>query len=80
MKFLRMKHMKDTLKCKLDQLLHEYLLAMAEIMEKLDEAREESNVIVSDKFQEPLPCNEVTFLQVNNIYTSLCPFCPNLLN
>ncbi|XP_011706456.1 PREDICTED: uncharacterized protein LOC105461647 isoform X2 [Wasmannia auropunctata] len=63
-KFLRMKHAKDTLRYKLDQLLHEHLLVMAEMMEKLDEARKELNLIVSEKFQEPLPLNKVKFLQV----------------
>lgn len=73
-KFLRMKHAKDTLRYKLDQLLHEHLLVMAEMMEKLDEARKELNLIVSEKFQEPLPLNKAKFLQVNkiiNIYVSL---------
>lgn len=65
-KFLRMKHAKDTLRHKLDQLLHEHLLVMAEMMEKLDEARKELNLIVSEKFQEPLPLNKAKFLQVNN--------------
>ncbi|XP_018371051.1 PREDICTED: uncharacterized protein LOC108766329 [Trachymyrmex cornetzi] len=63
-KFLRMKHAKDTLRYKLDQLLHEHLLVMAEMMEKLDEARKEFNLIVSEKFQEPLPLNKAKFLQV----------------
>lgn len=71
-KFLRMKHVKDTLRYKLDQLLHEHLLVMAEMMEKLDEARKELNFIVSEKFQEPLPLNKAKFLQVNdNIYLFL---------
>jgi len=64
-KFLRMKHAKDTLRYKLDQLLHEHLLVMAEMMEKLDEGRKELNLIVSEKFQEPLPLNKAKFLQVN---------------
>ncbi|KAH0955661.1 hypothetical protein HN011_001347 [Eciton burchellii] len=63
-KFLRMKHAKDTLRYKLDQLLREHLLVMAEMMEKLDEARKELNLIVSEKFQEPLPLNKAKFLQV----------------
>ncbi|KAL6427390.1 hypothetical protein ACFW04_008733 [Cataglyphis niger] len=63
-KFLRMKHAKDTLRYKLDQLLHEHLLVIAEMMEKLDEARKELNLIVSEKFQEPLPLNKAKFLQV----------------
>lgn len=88
-KFLRMKHAKDTLRYKLDQLLHEHLLVMAEMMEKLDEARKELNLIVSEKFQEPLPLNKAKFLQVNdNIYVSFffllsksmkldCTYCMN---
>lgn len=74
-KFLRMKHAKDTLRYKLDQLLHEHLLVMAEMMEKLDEARKELNLIVSEKFQEPLPLSKAKFLQVNNdkyIYLLFC--------
>lgn len=67
-KFLRMKHAKDTLRYKLDQLLHEHLLVMAEMMERLDEARKELNLIVSEKFQEPLPLNKAKFLQVNDKY------------
>lgn len=63
-KFLRMKHAKDTLRHKLDQLLREHLLVMAEMMEKLDEARKELNLIVSRKFQEPLPLSKAKFLQV----------------
>ncbi|XP_036140302.1 uncharacterized protein LOC105837640 [Monomorium pharaonis] len=63
-KFLRMKYAKDTLRYKLDQLLQEHLLVMAEMMEKLDEARKELNLIVSEKFQEPLPLNKAKFLQV----------------
>nr|XP_012229361.1 PREDICTED: spindle pole body protein pcp1-like [Linepithema humile] len=63
-KFLRMKHAKDTLRHKLDQLLHEHLLVMAEMMEKLDEARKELNLIVSEKFQEQLPLSKAKFLQV----------------
>ncbi|XP_014468064.1 PREDICTED: uncharacterized protein LOC106741021 [Dinoponera quadriceps] len=63
-KFLRMKYAKDILRNKLDQLLHEHLLVMAEMMEKLDEARKELNLIVSRKFQEPLPLSKAKFLQV----------------
>lgn len=63
-KFLRMKHAKDTLRHKLDQLLHEHLLVMAEMMDKLDEARKELNLIVSEKFLEPLPVSKAKFLQV----------------
>ncbi|KAG7201218.1 hypothetical protein KM043_004003 [Ampulex compressa] len=63
-KFLRMKHAKDTLREKMDQLLCEHLQVMAEMMEKLDEAREELNVIVSEKFQEALPLSKAKFLQV----------------
>lgn len=63
-KFLRMKHAKDTFRHKLDQLHREHLKVMEETMEKLDEAREELNVIVSEKFQEPLPVNKAKFLQV----------------
>lgn len=66
-KFLRMKHAKDTLRHKLDQLLHEHLLVMAEMMEKLDEARKELNLIVSEKFQEPLPLNKAKYIQVNSL-------------
>jgi ribosomal protein L14E/L6E/L27E len=66
-KFLRMKHAKDTLRYKLDQLLREHLLVMAEMMEKLDEARKELNLIVSEKFQEPLPLNKAKFLQVSDL-------------
>jgi len=61
-----MKHAKDILRYKLDQLLHEHLLVMAEMMEKLDEGRKELNLIVSEKFQESLPLNKAKFLQVNN--------------
>ncbi|XP_020293338.1 uncharacterized protein LOC109859462 isoform X2 [Pseudomyrmex gracilis] len=63
-KFLRMKHAKDTLRYKLDQLLHEHLLVMAEMMDKLDEARKELNLIVSEKFLKPLPLNKAKFLQL----------------
>nr|XP_050852232.1 uncharacterized protein LOC127064754 isoform X2 [Vespula vulgaris] len=63
-KFLRMKHAKDTLRQKFDQLHREHLRVMEEMMEKLDEAREELNVIVSEKFQDPLPVNKAKFLQV----------------
>ncbi|XP_035733163.1 uncharacterized protein PF11_0207-like [Vespa mandarinia] len=63
-KFLRMKHAKDTVRHKFDQLHREHLRVMEEMMEKLDEAREELNVIISEKFQEPLPVNKVKFLQV----------------
>lgn len=66
-KFLRMKHAKDTLRQKFDQLHREHLRVMEEMMEKLDEAREELNVIVSEKFQEPLPVNKAKFLQVINL-------------
>lgn len=80
-KFLRMKHAKDILRYKLDQLLHEHLLVMVEMMEKLDEARKELNLIVSEKFQEPLPLNKTKFLQVNNVHVSFSfPCCLNLLN
>ncbi|XP_026669805.1 LOW QUALITY PROTEIN: uncharacterized protein LOC108625470 [Ceratina calcarata] len=63
-KFLRMKYAKDTLRQKFDQLLKEHLHVMADTMEKLDEAREELNVIVSEKFQERLPLSKAKFLQV----------------
>lgn len=66
-KFLRMKHAKDTLRYKLDQLLREHLLIMAEMMEKLDEARKELNLIVSEKFQGSLPLSKAKFVQVNNL-------------
>lgn len=64
-KFLRMKYAKDTLRQKLDQLLKEHLQVMADMMENLDEGRGELNIIVSDKFQEPLPLSKAKFLQVN---------------
>ncbi|KOC68286.1 hypothetical protein WH47_03444 [Habropoda laboriosa] len=63
-KFLRMKYAKDSLRQKFDQLLKEHLQVMADTMERLDEAREELNIIVSNKFQEPLPLNKAKFLQV----------------
>ncbi|XP_076659173.1 uncharacterized protein LOC143362687 isoform X1 [Halictus rubicundus] len=63
-KFLRMKYAKDSLRQKLDQLLKEHLQVMADMMEKLDEGRGELNIIVSDKFQEPLPLSKAKFLQV----------------
>ncbi|XP_076751982.1 uncharacterized protein LOC143424060 [Xylocopa sonorina] len=63
-KFLRMKYAKDTLRQKFEQLLKEHLKVMADTMEKLDEAREELNTIVSEKFQEPLPLSKTKFLQV----------------
>nr|XP_003703880.2 PREDICTED: trichohyalin-like [Megachile rotundata]XP_012141699.1 PREDICTED: trichohyalin-like [Megachile rotundata]XP_012141700.1 PREDICTED: trichohyalin-like [Megachile rotundata]XP_012141701.1 PREDICTED: trichohyalin-like [Megachile rotundata] len=63
-KFLRMKYAKDSLRQKFDQLLNEHLQVMADMMEKLDEARGELNIIVSEKFQEPLPLNKAKFLQV----------------
>ncbi|CAK9831005.1 hypothetical protein ANTRET_LOCUS8074 [Anthophora retusa] len=63
-KFLRMKYAKDSLRQKFDQLLKEHLQVMTDTMERLDEAREELNIIVSDKFQEPLPLNKAKFLQV----------------
>ena len=64
-KFLRMKDARDSLRKKLDSLFQEHLRVMAEMMEKLDEAREELNIIVSEKFQEPLPISKVKILQVN---------------
>lgn len=64
-KFLRMKYAKDCIRHKLDQLLKEHLQVMTDMMEKLDEAREELNIIVSEKFQEPLPLSKAKFLQVN---------------
>lgn len=63
-KFLRMKYAKDSLRQKFDQLLKDHLQVMADMMEKLDEAREELNIIVSEKFQEPLPLSKAKFLQV----------------
>ncbi|XP_076230642.1 uncharacterized protein LOC116433189 isoform X2 [Nomia melanderi] len=63
-KFLRMKYAKDMLRQKLDQLLKEHLQVMADMMEKLDEGRGELNIIVSDKFQEPLPLSKAKLLQV----------------
>lgn len=68
-----MKHAKDTLRQKLDQLLREHLQVMAEMMEKLDEAREELNIIVSEKFQEPVHLSKAKFLQVQTI-TYLLPY------
>lgn len=68
-KFLRMKMSKETLRKKLDRLINEHLQVMSEMMEKLDEAREEFNIIVSDKFQEKLPIDKLKYLQViYNIY------------
>lgn len=64
-KFLRMKYAKDSLRQKFDQLLKEHLQVITDMMEKLDEAREELNIIVSEKFQEPLPLSKARFLQVN---------------
>ncbi|XP_026300697.1 probable serine/threonine-protein kinase irlB isoform X2 [Apis mellifera] len=63
-KFLRMKYAKDSLRQKFDQLLKEHLQVITDMMEKLDEAREELNIIVSEKFQEPLPLSKARFLQV----------------
>lgn len=66
-KFLRMKYAKDSLREKFDQLLKEHLGVMSDMMEKLDEAREELNIIVSEKFQDPLPLSKAKFLQVSFI-------------
>ncbi|XP_053993609.1 trichohyalin-like [Hylaeus volcanicus] len=63
-KFLRMKYAKDSLREKLNQLLNEHLQVMADMMEKLDEGRGELNIIVSEKFQEPLPLSKAKFLRV----------------
>ncbi|XP_063978281.1 coiled-coil domain-containing protein 18-like isoform X2 [Diachasmimorpha longicaudata] len=63
-KFLRMKDARDVLSMKLNGLLRDHLHVIAEMMEKLDEAREELNIIVSEKFQEPLPISKAKFLQV----------------
>ncbi|KAK1127569.1 hypothetical protein K0M31_004101 [Melipona bicolor] len=63
-KFLRMKYAKDSLRQKFNQLLKEHLQVMTDMMEKLDEAREELNIIVSEKFQNPLPLSKAKFLQV----------------
>ena len=62
---IRMKYAKDSLRQKFDQLLKEHLQVITDMMEKLDEAREELNIIVSEKFQEPLPLSKARFLQVN---------------
>lgn len=64
-KFLRTKDSRDTLREKLDSLLKDHLHVMAEMMEKLDEAREELNIIVSEKFQDPLPLRKANYLQVS---------------
>lgn len=66
-KFLRMKYAKDSLRQKLDQLLNEHLQVMADMMEKLDEGRGELNIIVSEKFQDPLPLSKAKFLQVGGL-------------
>ena len=63
-KFLKMKLAKDNIRQKLDQLTKEHLQVMSEMMEKLDEAREELNIIVSKKFQDPLPMSKAKYLQV----------------
>ncbi|XP_015433019.1 PREDICTED: trichohyalin-like [Dufourea novaeangliae] len=63
-KFLRMKYAKDLLRQKFDQLWKEHLQVMTDMMEKLDEGRGELNIIVSDKFQEPLPLSKAKCLQV----------------
>lgn len=70
-KFLRMKYAKDSLREKFDQLLKEHLGVMSDMMEKLDEAREELNIIVSEKFQDPLPLSKAKFLQVTFIKMQL---------
>ena len=62
-----MKYAKDSLRQKFNQLLKEHLQVMTDMMEKLDEAREELNIIVSEKFQDPLPLSKAKFLQVNFI-------------
>lgn len=62
-----MKYAKDSLRQKLDQLLNEHLQVMADMMEKLDEGRGELNIIVSEKFQEPLPLSKAKFLRVNPV-------------
>ncbi|XP_011303439.1 coiled-coil domain-containing protein 18 [Fopius arisanus] len=63
-KFLRMKDARDVMRVKLDCLLRDHLHVIAEMMEKLDEAREELNIIVAEKFQDPLPISKAKFLQV----------------
>ncbi|XP_033208640.1 uncharacterized protein LOC117167660 isoform X2 [Belonocnema kinseyi] len=63
-KFLKMKHERDSFREKLDNLTKEHLQVMAEMMEKLDEAREELNIIVSIKFQDPLPISKAKYLQI----------------
>lgn len=49
---------------KIDKLWSDHLHVMADMMEKLDEAREELNTIVSDKFQDPSSFNKSKYLQV----------------
>ena len=63
-KLLKMKLARDSVREKLDQITKEHLQVMAEMMEKLDEAREELNIIVSKKFQDPLPMSKAKYLQV----------------
>ena len=70
-KFLRMKYAKDSLRQKFNQLLKEHLQVMTDMMEKLDEAREELNIIVSEKFQDPLPLSKAKFLQVTKKLESI---------
>lgn len=70
-KFLRMKMSKESLRKKLDRLTNEHLQVMSEMMEKLDEAREELNIIVSDKFQNSLPMDKIKYLQVKSQFQKL---------
>lgn len=60
-----MKEIRESLGKKMERLWRDHLHVMAEMMEKLDEAREELNIIVSDKFRDPLPLSKAQYLQVN---------------
>ncbi|XP_034944197.1 centrosomal protein of 131 kDa-like [Chelonus insularis] len=61
-KFQKLKDTRDLLKQKLAQLFQNYLHALAEMMEKLDEAREEFNSVVSTQIHN-LPLEKAKYLQ-----------------
>ncbi|KAF7991789.1 hypothetical protein HCN44_010590 [Aphidius gifuensis] len=63
-KYSRSKVKNNVLTDKIDKLWNDHLHVMAEMMEKLDEAREELNTIVSDKFQDPSSFNKSKYLQI----------------
>ncbi|KAK6633062.1 hypothetical protein RUM43_012805 [Polyplax serrata] len=64
LRFLRMKHCKNDIRTRFQDLENEYLQVITNLMEKIDEARQEFNFIIDQKFKKPLHSTNAMYLRL----------------